>query len=54
LKNIVHKDSLHYLNSLPKRTGKKFENVFPNANPLAIDLIKRMLTFDPSKRITVD
>lgn len=28
--------------------------IFKGANPDAIDLIRRMLTFDPSKRITID
>lgn len=40
--------------SLPKRKCKDFTQVFKGANPDAIDLIKKMLTFDPSKRITID
>ena len=28
--------------------------MFPNANPLAVDLMERCLTFSPRKRITVD
>jgi serine/threonine protein kinase len=39
---------------LPRRKGKDLSNVFKGANPDAIDLIKKMLTFDPAKRITVD
>ena len=38
---------------LPKREGKKFEDLFKGANPLAIDLLKKMLTYDPDDRITV-
>ena len=30
------------------------DKFFCNLNPLAVDLIKKMLTFDPKKRITVD
>jgi serine/threonine protein kinase len=39
---------------LPKRKGKDFSSVFKGANADAIDLIKKMLAFDPMKRITVD
>jgi serine/threonine protein kinase len=27
--------------------------MFPQANPLAIDLLEKLISFDPSKRITV-
>ena len=43
-----------FIQSLPKRKAKEFPTIFKGANPDAIDLIRRMLTFDPSKRITVD
>lgn len=43
-----------FIQSLPKRKCKDFNSVFRGANPDAIDLIKKMLTFDPTKRITVD
>lgn len=33
---------------------KPFPSLFPNANPDALDLLDRMLAFDPSSRITVD
>lgn len=42
------------MQSLPRRKGKDFNTLFKGANPDAIDLIKRMLTFDPTKRITVE
>ena len=32
----------------------QFKQVFPDANPHAIDLLARMLQFDPRKRITVE
>lgn len=31
-----------------------FTKKFPDADPLAIDLMEKMLTFDPRKRITVE
>ena len=33
---------------------KPFPTLFPNANPDALDLLDRMLAFDPSSRISVD
>lgn len=42
-----------YIKSLPYSAGTTFTHLYPNANPLAIDLLQRMLVFDPSKRISV-
>ncbi len=39
---------------MPKRKPKDFNTVFKGANPEAIDLMRKMLMFDPVKRITVD
>ena len=39
---------------VPKRRGKCFETMFRNANPEALDLLRRMLTFNPDKRISVE
>ncbi len=33
---------------------KPFPSLFPNANPDALDLLDRMLAFDPSSRISVE
>ncbi|XP_010437375.1 PREDICTED: disease resistance protein RRS1-like [Camelina sativa] len=41
------------INSLKFSRGTHFSNLYPEANPLAIDLLQRMLVFDPTKRITV-
>lgn len=43
-----------FIMSLPRRAGKNFSTLFKGANPDAIDLMKKLLTFDPVKRITVD
>jgi serine/threonine protein kinase len=43
-----------FIQSLPRRKGKDFSSIFKGANPDAIDLIHKMLTFDPLKRITVN
>jgi serine/threonine protein kinase len=50
IENDKNKD---FVLSLPKRTGQDFNEVFKDANPLAIDLLRKMLTYDPDERITV-
>jgi mitogen-activated protein kinase 1/3 len=30
-----------------------FTKLYPHANPLAVDLLEKMLVFNPKKRITV-
>ncbi|KAL6011127.1 Mitogen-activated protein kinase ntf6 [Asimina triloba] len=39
---------------LPKFPKEPFSHKFPNVNPTAIDIVERMLIFNPCKRITVD
>ena len=41
-----------YIRSLPIRPRIPFSTLFPQANPLAIDLLSRMLCFDPARRIS--
>ncbi|KAI5950730.1 tmk2 [Candida jiufengensis] len=43
----------NYVRSLPFMKKISFENLFPNANPLALDLLEKMLTLDPNERISV-
>ena len=42
-----------FIKSLPYSRGIHFSSMYPHADPLAVDLLQRMLIFDPSKRITV-
>jgi len=42
-----------YIKSLPFTPAIPLSAMYPNANPLAIDLLQKMLVFDPSKRISV-
>ena len=42
------------MKSLPKKPRVPFSQIFPNANPQAVDLLTELLTFDPAKRITVE
>ncbi len=43
-----------YIASLPRKPKVNFAAIYPNANPLAIDLLERTLVFDPRRRISVD
>ncbi|RWR95535.1 mitogen-activated protein kinase NTF6-like protein [Cinnamomum micranthum f. kanehirae] len=43
-----------YVRQLPKFPKQPFSVRFPHVAPAAIDLVERMLVFDPCKRITVD
>jgi mitogen-activated protein kinase 1/3 len=54
INSIPREKSKKYVKSLPKRKGKNFETIFPKASPLAIDLLRKLLIFDPIKRITID
>ncbi|TFK71652.1 Pkinase-domain-containing protein [Pluteus cervinus] len=42
-----------YVQSLPFKKTVPFRNILPTADLLAIDLLTKMLTFDPGNRITV-
>ncbi|KAF5739368.1 Mitogen-activated protein kinase NTF3 [Tripterygium wilfordii] len=42
-----------YIKTLPYSAGSPFSRLYPNAHPMAIDLLQKMLVFDPSKRISV-
>lgn len=43
-----------YVRNLPYMHKIPFQRLFPNANPDALDLLDRMLAFDPSSRISVE
>ncbi|KAG2235235.1 hypothetical protein INT48_004702 [Thamnidium elegans] len=43
-----------YIRSLPRMPKIPFENLYPRANPMAIDLLNKLLEFDPSQRINVE
>lgn len=44
----------NYVRSLPIMRRVPYLELFPEANPLALDLLERMLTLDPFERITVN
>lgn len=47
-------DARRYMRHLPQYPRQPFASLFSHVNPAAIDLVERMLTFNPSKRITVE
>ncbi|KAJ7240834.1 mitogen-activated protein kinase [Mycena haematopus] len=51
---ITTRRSRDYIRALPFRKRRPFAQLFPNANPLAIDFLTKTLTFDPKKRITCE
>lgn len=53
LEFIDNSKARHYISTLPYSHGIQLSNLYPNADPMAIDLLQKMLVFDPSKRISV-
>jgi len=45
--------ALAYIRSLPPKPKMPFSRIYPNASPLALDLLEKMLRFNPTTRITV-
>jgi mitogen-activated protein kinase 1/3 len=43
-----------YIKTLKKSPSKSIEDIYPAADAQAIDLLKKMLQFNPSKRCTAD
>ncbi|KAL8745579.1 MAG: hypothetical protein Q9190_002291 [Brigantiaea leucoxantha] len=51
IKTIGSENTLRFVQSLPKRERQPLSNKFKNADPLAIDLLEKMLVFDPRMRV---
>lgn len=54
LSRIGSSRAQEYVRNLPFMAKKHFQSLFPNANPDALDLLDRMLAFDPSSRVSVE
>lgn len=50
---ITKPEAKEFILKLPKKEKKSFSKIFPKANPVALDLLEKMLTFHPKKRITI-
>ena len=44
----------HHVKKMSQQTGKNFKDLFPNVPDEGIDLLKKMLIYDPDERITVE
>eukprot|EP00092_Neocalanus_flemingeri_P017047 GFUD01018435.1.p1 GENE.GFUD01018435.1~~GFUD01018435.1.p1 ORF type:complete len:373 (+),score=86.30 GFUD01018435.1:62-1180(+) len=53
LASIMNDKARCYLASLPFKPKVPFNKMYPTADPQALDLLEKMLTFNPCKRLTV-
>ena len=51
---IPNTRSRRYVERMPRKAPKDFKTIFKGANPDALDLLKRLLQFNPAKRMTVE
>lgn len=51
---ITNQQALEFLKTLPKRSKQNMQTLFPQANPLALDVLGKMLSFNPNKRYTAE
>ncbi|WVZ22429.1 hypothetical protein V8G54_000973 [Vigna mungo] len=51
---FLNENAKRYIRQLPPYLRQSFQEKFPHVHPEAIDLVEKMLTFDPRKRITVE
>ncbi len=51
---IKSRRAREYIRNLPFKKKIPFASLFTRANPLALDLLERLLAFNPTKRITVE
>ena len=55
ISKIPNKKAREFIRSLPEKDkSSKLSKKLDDASPLAIDLVSKMLKFDPDKRITVE
>ena len=52
--NIKSRRAREYIRSLPFKKRIPFNVMFPKTSPMALDLLEKLLMFNPQKRITVE
>ena len=51
---VRNEKARRYLSSMRKKQPVPFSQKFPNADPLALKLVERLLAFDPKDRPTAE
>ena len=54
LEFVTKKEARDFVLKLPKKKPKPFNVLFPQANSQALDLLSKMLVFNPNKRATIE
>lgn len=54
LSYIGNESALKYIKSLPRRSKQPWTNLYPKASSAALDLLDKMLVFNPDKRYTAE
>ena len=51
---LQNEDSVKKVRNLPKKEGLNLNEFYPGTDARGIELLKKMLTFNPNKRITAE
>jgi mitogen-activated protein kinase 1/3 len=54
LEFITNNNAKNYVSSFKNITRKPLQNILGNQNPEAVDLLERMIVFNPHNRITIE
>jgi len=54
MKFITNEKAAEYIKSLKRKVKQPFASLYPTANPLALDLMEKMIVFNPLRLITVE
>ena len=51
---ISNPQAKEFVLKLARRSKQPFSQLFPKSNPVALDLLSKMLNFNPNKRYTIE